>query len=102
MEIIKQENYKEAISKGYVLVDFFAQWCGPCKMLAPVLEELSEERKDIKFIKVDVDEAMDVANELGIMSIPTLYLFKDGQVISKTGGYQGKNSLNDWLNANVK
>jgi len=100
MEMIKSNEFQNTIANGYTLVDFFATWCGPCKMLAPVLEELSASNKDIKFVKVDVDECEDIAQEFGIMSIPTIILFKDGKAIAKTQGYQGAKTLQDFLNNN--
>ncbi len=88
MKVIKSAEFEDTIKDGITLVDFFADWCGPCKMLAPVLEDVSLQYPDIKFVKVNVDEKMDLAERFGIMSIPTVYLFKDGEVIAKTGGYQ--------------
>ncbi len=98
MKIIDSvKEFDEVIAKGKVLVDFFAVWCGPCKMIAPVLEEIADERDDVIIVKVDVDETPDLARRYGIMSIPTLLLFKDGQLVSKTMGYQDKDSLNDFI-----
>ena len=72
-----------------VFVDFWATWCGPCKMLAPVIEELSDKLAgQIKVVKVDVDESPDVAKKYGIMSIPTMVLFKDGNAIGKIVGFK--------------
>jgi len=76
-----------------VLVDFFAEWCQPCKMMEPVLEKLSTENKDLKIVKVNVDEAQDLAMEYNVMSIPTLYVFKDGQVTKQLVGFQSEGSL---------
>ena len=98
MKIIDSvKEFDEVIAEGKVLVDFFAVWCGPCKMIAPVLEEIADERDDVIIVKVDVDETPDLARRYGIMSIPTLLLFKDGQLVSKTMGYQDKDSLNDFI-----
>lgn len=98
MKIIDSvKEFDEVIGEGKVLVDFFAVWCGPCKMIAPVLEEIADERDDVIIVKVDVDETPDLARRYGIMSIPTLLLFKDGQLVSKTMGYQDKDSLNDFI-----
>ena len=80
-----------------VLVDFYADWCGPCKMMAPVVEELAEEKLDVTFAKVNVDNLGDVAQRYGIMSIPTLILFKDGEVASQTVGFQPKEALEAFL-----
>lgn len=80
-------------SKKAVLVDFSARWCGPCKMMAPILEELAEEREDIEVATLDIDEAAETAIKLGIMSIPAFILFKDGEEAARTVGYMPKNEL---------
>ncbi len=84
---VKDNDLKKEISEGKVLVDFFATWCGPCKMIGPVLEKFSEERNDVRVVKVDIDENEDLAREYGVMSVPTLLLFEDGKVINKTSGF---------------
>ncbi len=79
---------------GTVLVDFWAPWCGPCKMIAPVLEELDGELGDkVKIVKVDVDENPETAGKFGIMSIPTLLVLKNGEVVDKVVGFQPKDAL---------
>ncbi len=78
-----------------VLVDFYATWCGPCKLLSPVLEELSQERDDIKIVKVDVDQEDSLAIENNIAVVPTLILFKDGKVAMQTRGSMTKEQLLD-------
>lgn len=87
-----RDEFNELIKEGTVLVDFFATWCGPCKMLSPVLEELSEE-SDVLIVKVDVDEAGPLAAQYGIQAVPTLMLFKNGQRVDVRMGYQNKNQL---------
>jgi thioredoxin 1 len=88
------QSFSSEISDGLVLVDFWAPWCGPCKMIAPVLEELDSEMSDsVKIVKVDVDENQETASNFGIMSIPTLVLFKDGQPVDKVVGFQPKEAL---------
>lgn len=95
------DNFKEEIKEGLVLVDFYATWCGPCKMIAPVLEEIDTEiGNEIKILKVDVDQNQSIANEYSVMSIPTLLLFKDGKVISKCVGFTPKEALIDWIENN--
>ena len=93
------EEFKEKTSKGRVLVDFFATWCGPCKMLAPILEEIDERKEagDLLIVKVDVDEVGVVAANFGIQSIPTLILFENGQPVKKTLGYMPKPQLLNFL-----
>lgn len=89
--------YKEEIKEGLVLVDFFATWCGPCNMLAPVIENLVKEHEELKVIKVDVDEAQEIAYQFGIQSIPTLLLYKDGQIVNRGLGYMNKNQLENFI-----
>jgi thioredoxin 1 len=81
-------------SKETVLVDFWATWCGPCKMLAPILEEVAEDT-GLKIAKIDVDENPDLARQFGIMSIPTLMVFKDGQLVNKAIGLIPKENILD-------
>ena len=86
------------VEKGFTLVDFWAPWCGPCKMLGPVLEELEEEfAPAIKIAKLNIDENDVVASQLGIMSIPTMVLYQDGHPIEKIVGYQPKEVLKEYL-----
>ena len=92
-----RDEFNELIKEGTVLVDFFATWCGPCKMLSPVLEELSEE-SDVLIVKVDVDEAGPLAAQYGIQAVPTLMLFKNGQRVDVRMGYQNKNHLLAFIN----
>lgn len=95
-----ESNFQEMTGKGLVLVDFFATWCGPCRMLGPVLEDMANDRDSIDIVKVDIDESMNLARQFGIMSVPTLILFKDGQVVAKTGGFQPKESLQQFIDNN--
>ncbi len=82
----KQDNFQEEVQDELVLVDFYATWCGPCSMLAPVIEEL-DKQMEIKVIKVDVDELPAIAQQFRVMSIPTLVLFKDGKAVNVAMGY---------------
>lgn len=86
-----------------VVVDFWAEWCGPCKMIAPALEELSGELEGkVKIAKVNIDENPDIAAQYGVRSIPTLYMFKNGEVVDQMVGAAPKGKLSDWMkNANV-
>lgn len=95
--INNREEFKAAIAEGTVLVDFFATWCGPCKMLSPVLEEVSKE-VNATIIKVDVDEASTIAAQFGIQAVPTLILFKNGERVDTRMGYQNKNQLLAFIN----
>ncbi|MDD2469364.1 MAG: thioredoxin [Bacilli bacterium] len=104
MSVINFEgsNYDEVIKDGMVVVDFYAEWCGPCKMLAPALEALSNARPDIKVVKVNVDKQASLASRFGIYGVPTLFLYKDGQVISKTSGFHTLDMLNEWIDNSIK
>ncbi len=92
-----ESNFTDMTGKGLVLVDFFATWCGPCKMLSPVLEDLASDRDSIDIVKVDIDESMNLARQYGIMSVPTLVLMKDGKILAKTSGFQPKDSIQRWI-----
>ena len=95
--INNKEEFEQKIANGTVLVDFFATWCGPCKMLAPVLEQLANEMPEIEILKIDVDQVSDVAKEYGIMSIPTLILFKDGVKQNTQEGFMNINQLKSFV-----
>ena len=99
MRIIKDKNdFLDTIKEGVTLVDFYAVWCGPCKMLAPVLEEVSKEFEGrANVVKVDVDELRDLAMEYRIASVPTIILFKDGELIAQTMGFRPKQQFTDAL-----
>lgn len=89
-------NFKELIKKDLIVVDFFATWCGPCKMLGPVLESLDS----VEVLKIDVDECPDLAREYGIMSVPTLLIFKNGELKDKRSGFMPKEMLEEWISEN--
>ena len=90
---IKENEFKEAIKEGKVLVDCYADWCGPCRMLSPVVDELSEELKDMKFYKLNIDDAEAVATEYGVMSIPNLLVFENGKLKNQLVGFRTKAEL---------
>ncbi len=102
MEIINTANFDEKIKDGLVLVDFFADWCGPCKMLAPVIEKLANEFADkLTVYKVNVDDDPDLARKFGIVSIPSLFLFKDGKAINQTMGFQNIDALKKFVESGL-
>ena len=98
MKNINSNEFDKIISEGTTLVDFYADWCGPCKMLSPILEDLDNEYPDINFVKVNVDDNMEIADRYSIMSIPMVFIFKDGKIISKMVGYQGKEGVRKFIN----
>lgn len=95
MRVINAKEFDEVIkSKKIVLVDFFATWCGPCRMLSPVLEEVLEESKgEFDIVKVDVDESYDLAKKFGVMSVPTMIIFQEGIETGKMIGYRQKDDI---------
>lgn len=94
---INDNNFNEEVlnAQGVVVVDFFATWCAPCKMLAPVLEEVSSEMSDVKVFKIDVDESPETATKYGVQSIPTIKIFKDGAEVETKVGFMPKEVLKE-------
>ena len=97
---IDQTQFDEVKNSAFALVDFSATWCGPCKMLSPIVDELSEELTDVEFFNIDIDESEELTRELGIMAVPSLFLFKSGQKVAEAVGFQPKQNLASWINEN--
>lgn len=100
VEHLTDNTFAQAVAQGVTLVDFFATWCGPCKMLGPTIEEIGAECDgSFKVCKVDIDECEDTAMDFGIMSVPTLVVFKDGAEVSRMIGVQPKTAILDAINS---
>jgi len=96
---ITKSNYQELVQNNpkTVLLDFWAPWCGPCRMVAPIVEAIAQDREDVLLGKVNVDEEMDLAMEFGVASIPTLVVMKDGKIAAKSIGYKPKADIEKLL-----
>jgi thioredoxin 1 len=91
-------NLEETIKdEKLVLLDFYADWCGPCKMIGPVLEQVAGENDDIKVVKVNVDENISLAQQYGVQGIPALFVVKDGEVVAQKAGFMPKDALVNWV-----
>lgn len=97
--VINEDEFEEKVLKSdkKVLVDFYADWCGPCRMLSPVISEVASNNDDINFYKINVDNAETISRKYGIMSIPALVLFNDGEVINKSVGFISKDELEEFI-----
>ncbi|CEI71885.1 MULTISPECIES: thioredoxin [Romboutsia] len=101
-KIINSTNFEQEVNDGVVVVDFFATWCGPCKMLAPIFEQLSVEMKDdAKFVKVDIDKSLEIARKYMISSVPTMMIFKDGKPVDTMVGFMQKESIKSKVESHI-
>lgn len=100
---LNEKEFEEVVinNEGVVLVDFWATWCGPCKMIAPIIEQLSEEMENVKVVKVDVDQNESLANKYEISSIPTLITFKNGNPVEKIIGFAPKDTLKNAIEKHI-
>ena len=100
-KIINSQEFDNTIESGVVVVDFFATWCGPCKMLSPVIDELSGELENVNFVKVDIEQSMDLAQKFKIVSVPTLKVFKNGEEVDTLMGFMPKEVLKSKVEAHI-
>ena len=99
-QMLNNDNFNSSVETGVCVVDFFATWCGPCKMLSPILEQVADENPKAKILKVDIDDSMEIAEQYGIMSVPTLILFKDGAEVTRELGFRQKKQIIDLIEEN--
>lgn len=102
MKVISESEFVNEVKNGLVLVDFYAEWCGPCKMLSPVLEQINKENKDLKVVKVNIDTSRNVASYYQVQSIPTLVLLKDGEFIHRMIGFNPKKKIEEFIEKGKK
>lgn len=103
MKQLNAQNFKSTLQENtWALVDFYTTWCPPCKLLKPVLEELSKEMTNLNFYTLDIEEAEDIAEDYEIQSVPTLILFKNGNQVGKKLGARSKKELSEWLSQHLK
>ena len=100
-KIINSQEFDNTIESGVVVADFFATWCGPCKMLSPVIDELSGELENVNFVKVDIDQSMYLAQKFKIVSVPTLKVFKNGEEVDTLMGFMPKEVLKSKVEAHI-
>jgi len=101
MEELNEATYEKTVAKGVNVVDFWAPWCGPCKLMGPVFEKVSKEIKGAKFAKVNVDENQELSGNANVMSIPTLLIVKNGKEVDRHTGSMGEHEFKSWVEQHV-
>lgn len=96
---VTKENFEKEVLKSEkkVLIDFWASWCGPCRMVSPIVDQIAEEHPEIKVCKVNVDEEQELAAEFGVMSIPSLFVLENGEIVNRSVGMQSKSQILEML-----
>ena len=102
MKIVDRKEFDELKKEGNLVVDFYADWCGPCKMLGPVMETVAEDYPEVTFVKVNVDEEPELAESYGIMSIPSVFFLKDGEIVKQFLGLQQERNIREMLDEAYK
>ncbi len=92
-----KDNFQDEVAKGTVVLDFYADWCAPCRMIGPVLEQVANENPDIQVVKVNVDENPELAQNFGVRGIPALFVLKEGKTVAQKAGFMPKDALVDWV-----
>lgn len=100
IELEKKEDFDEMIKEGTTLIDFYAQWCGPCQAMKPVIDKISEQIEEVKFVAIDVDKFADVAQAYQVMSIPTFVIVKNGEVKAVKNGAMSEADMKTWVEKN--
>lgn len=95
---VETKDFEKVISEGVTIIDFSATWCGPCRMLHPMLESFASSNPSVKIVKIDVDAQADLARMFNIMSVPTLLLYKDGRLLSTKQGFMTVEMISEWIN----
>ena len=99
---ITQEELKDIEKDGVVLLDFYATWCGPCKMLAPQLDSFAAQNTNVRVYKIDIDQNEEISQKFGIQGVPTLALFKDGGLVSQRSGFMPSGVIRDWIYSTIE
>ncbi|MEM2933030.1 MAG: thioredoxin [Candidatus Pacearchaeota archaeon] len=100
-EQISERQFNNLIREGFVLVDFYADWCLPCRLLSPILEKISKDYKNVRFVKVNIENNRDLAEKFNVMSIPNVVLFKDGKEADRFIGFMQEDAIKEWIEKNI-
>lgn len=101
MKVTTIDQYEKEVNNGIVFLDFYSDWCLPCKQLSPIIDELEKRYQNIKFMKINIDELEEVAIKYAALSVPTLLILKDGEVLAKKSGFLPGNELEKWISNTI-